>query len=85
MSPGISRRVPSESGKNLAKEIATQVDKIATSILNLDYPFSKQQITGDKVEICQYIENIPQEMDYISLNKALQRPADMPKLIGLEA
>jgi len=84
LSPGTSRRVPSESGKNLAKEIATQIDKIATVILNLDYPYSKQQITRDKVEICQYTENIPQEMDYFSLNKAIQRPADMPKLVGLE-
>lgn len=84
MSPGTSRRLPSESGKNLAMEIATQIDKITTAILNLGYPFQKQQITRDKAEICQYIENIPQEMDYVSLNKAIQRPADMPKLVGLE-
>ncbi len=84
MSPGRERRVPGESGKNLAMEIATQIKNIALVMLSLNYPYEKQHIKGDTLAICDYLDDIPAAMDYITVKEGIYRPADMPKLTGLE-
>ncbi len=84
MSPGRERRVPGESGKNLAMEIATQIKNIALVMLNLNYPFKRQKIKEERLEICDYIDDIPEAMDYLTVKEGIYRPADMPKLTGLE-
>lgn len=84
MSPGRNRRVPGESGKNLAMEIATQVKNIALIILNLDYPYEKQTINTEQLNICHYIEDIPDQMDYVTIKDGIVRPSSMPKLVGFE-
>ena len=84
MSPGRERRVPGETGKNLAMEIATQIKNIALVMLNLNYSYEKQQIEGDKLPICDYLDDIPQAMDYLTVKEGVYRPANMPKLTGLE-
>ncbi|MEW5921305.1 MAG: hypothetical protein AB1796_10265 [Bacillota bacterium] len=84
MSPGRERRVPSESGKNLAMEIAVQVKNIALVMLNLGYLFQKQKIREGKMIICDYIDDMEAELGYVALKEGIYRPAEMPKLTGLE-
>lgn len=84
MSPGRERRVPGESGKNLAMEIATQIKNIALVMLDPNYTYEKQHIKGDKLPICDYLDDIPDAMDYLTVKEGIYRPADMPKLTGLE-
>lgn len=84
LAPGMQRRVPSESGKNLATEIATRVKNIALVILNMDYPYQKQTVSQDENVICDYLENIPQAVDYVAISEGIDRPGTMPGLAGLE-
>ncbi len=84
LAPGTNRRVLGETGRNLAMEAATQVKNACIALLNLDYPYEKQKLNRGENEICNYIENIPGEMDYVSVNERIERPSDMPVIRGLE-
>ena len=84
ISPGTQRRVPSESGKNLAMEIATRAASIAQVMLSKEYLYEKQQTGTGEAEICRFIEDIPQEVGYVQLSEGFDRPVSMPKLTGLE-
>lgn len=84
MSPGTKRRVPRESGKNLAREIAFRVVKISTSILDSEYVYEKQKIKQEPATICHYIEDISQEMDYISVSEGVERPRSSPEIVRME-
>ncbi len=84
MTPGTNRRVPGETGRNLAMEVATQAKNTCIAILNLNYPYEKQKVNKGENKICHYIENIPEEMNYVSVNERVERPSDMPAIRGLE-
>lgn len=84
LAPGTQRRVPSESGKNLAMEIAARAARIAQILLKTDYDFEKQLVNSGEVEICRYLEDIPREVGYVAISEGVDRPASMPKLTGME-
>lgn len=84
MSPGRERRVPGESGKNLAMEIAVRVKNLALLMLNLPYRYTKQKVNDQKLTICDYIDDPAVDAGYIEVKEGIYRPAEMPKLRGLE-
>lgn len=84
ISPGTQRRVPSESGKNLASEIAARTASAAQAMLRGNYCYDKQKIRSSETLICRFLENIPREVNYVQLSEGVDRPASMPKINGFE-
>ncbi|UNC91578.1 putative zinc-binding protein [Candidatus Contubernalis alkaliaceticus] len=84
LAPGTNRRVPGETGRNLAMEVATQAQNACIAILNLNYPYERQKVNCEQNIICDYVENIPKKMKYVTVNERIERPEDMPAILGLE-
>jgi uncharacterized metal-binding protein len=84
LAPGTQRRVPSESGKNLAMEVAARAARIAGILLGESYAYEPQRIPEEETAICRYLEDIPAAAGYIRLAEGVDRPASMPALDGFE-
>ena len=84
LAPGTERRVPSESGKNLATEVAVRARNMALEMLAADYRYEPQRIRQGETEICAFINNIPGEVGYVMVAEGVDRPASRPRLSGLE-
>jgi uncharacterized metal-binding protein len=84
LAPGTQRRVPSESGMNLATEVAVRVRNMAVGMLSPDYSYESQRIWQGEVDICVYVNNIPEEVGYVMISEGVDRPDSMPRLDWLE-
>jgi uncharacterized metal-binding protein len=84
LAPGTQRRVPSESGKNLATEVAVRAKSMAEGLLRPNYRYEPQRVRQGQTAICGYVNNIPEEVGYVMIAEGVDRPNSMPRLDWLE-
>jgi len=84
LAPGTQRRVPSESGKNLAMEVAVRTKNMVVSMLRPDYSYEPQRVRQGETDVCVYVNNVPEELGYVMMSEGIDRPNSMPQFDWLE-